>query len=71
MNIVAIPLQRIHKLHMDIIEELKLHEKHTSQLNIHVEKGWASLQQNLDQMIQERDQAVQQQQKIKEVIEAT
>lgn len=59
MNIATIPLQRLHKFHLEIIEELKLREQHTSQLNIQVERQQDFLQQKLNQAIQEKDQAFQ------------
>lgn len=30
MNITVVPIHRLHKLYLEIIDELKLHEKHTS-----------------------------------------
>ncbi len=36
MNILAVSLQILHKLHLEIIEELRLCEKHISHLNIKV-----------------------------------
>lgn len=71
MNITTIPLHILHKLHLEIIEEMKLCEQNTQQLNIQLEREQASIKQNLDQMIQERDQEFRQQQKTKEVVEAT
>lgn len=38
MKIATMPLQRLHELHLKIIDEMKLCEKHTSQLNIQVER---------------------------------
>lgn len=71
MNIAVVPLQRLHKLHQEIIDEMKQCKHLTSKLNIQVERERCLLKQKLDQVIQERDQEVQQQHKPKEVIEAT
>jgi len=48
MNITTVPLPRLHKLHEEIIEELKLREECTSKLNIQVEKEPVALSQKLD-----------------------
>ena len=37
MNIAVVPLQKLHKMHLEIVDELKLCQHHTSQVNIQVE----------------------------------
>lgn len=71
MNILAVALPRLDKLHENITEESKLREEFTSQLNIQVEKEQATLSQNLNQTIQERDQIEKEYYLIKNVVETT